>query len=63
MTLDVSMLAEGDELPPLELQPDLGQVIRYCALIWAFPPFFFDAEAARARACPARLCPARSRSG
>jgi acyl dehydratase len=57
MTLDVSMLAEGDELPPLELQPDLGQVIRYCALIWAFPPFFFDAEAARAQGMPGTIVP------
>lgn len=43
----VSELREGDELPPLALQPNLGQVIRYCALNWNFPPFFYDPEAAK----------------
>ena len=57
MTVDVSALSEGDELPSLQLQPDLGQVIRYCALIWAFPPFFFDADAARAQGMPGTIVP------
>ena len=57
MSVDFSALAEGDELPPLQLQPDLGQVIRYCALIWAFPPFFFDADAARAQGMPGTIVP------
>lgn len=48
---------EGDELGPLELVPDLGQVIRYCALQWAFPPFFFDEAAARAQGMPGTLVP------
>jgi acyl dehydratase len=48
---------EGDELPPLELKPDLGQVVRFCALGWVFPPFFFDVEAARAQGMPGLLVP------
>lgn len=48
---------EGDEFGPLELVPDLGQVIRYCALQWAFPPFFYDEAAARAQGMPGTLVP------
>jgi len=48
---------EGDGLPPLELKPDLGQVVRFCALGWVFPPFFFDVEAARAQGMPGLLVP------
>lgn len=48
---------EGDELPLLELKPDLLQVVRFCALGWVFPPFFFDAEAARAQGMPGLLVP------
>ena len=48
---------EGDQLPPLELQPNLGQVIRYCALNWNFPPFFYDPEAARAIGMPGTIVP------
>ncbi|MBA4181143.1 MAG: hypothetical protein C0506_11190 [Anaerolinea sp.] len=50
-------LREGDELPPLELQPNLGQVIRYCALNWNFPPFFYDPEAAKAVGMPGTIVP------
>lgn len=50
-------LREGDELPALELAPGLGQVIRYLALNWVFPEFFFDAEAARAQGMPGTLVP------
>jgi len=48
---------EGDELPPLELKPDLGQVIRFCGLTWVFPAFFYDIEAARAQGMPGTLLP------
>ena len=57
MSIDTSTVKEGDELPVLHLQPDLGQVIRYCALQWAFPPFFYDAEAAEAYGMPGTLVP------
>ncbi len=57
MTLDSRSLREGDELPVLHLQPELGQVIRYCALQWAFPAFFYDAEAARAAGMPGTIIP------
>lgn len=50
-------LREGDELPPLDLQPNLGQVIRYCALNWNFPPFFYDPEAAKAMGMPGTIVP------
>ena len=50
-------LREGDELGPFELRPELGQVIRYCALQWAFPPFFFDESAARAQGMPGTIVP------
>ena len=52
-----SELSDGDELPPLELRPNLGQVIRYCALNWNFPPFFYDAEAARKVGMPGTIIP------
>lgn len=57
MTLDPSMVKEGDELPVLHLQPGLGQVIRYCALQWAFPGFFYDVEVAKAHGMPGTLVP------
>lgn len=50
-------LREGDELPPLELRPNLGQVIRFCALIWNFPPFFYDPEAAKQIGMPGTVVP------
>lgn len=57
MTLDPAAVKEGDELPVLHLQPGLGQVIRYCALQWAFPEFFYDIEAAKAQGMPGTLVP------
>lgn len=57
MTVSYEALREGDELPALELAPGLGQVIRYLALNWVFPEFFFDAEAARAQGMPGTLVP------
>lgn len=57
MSVDAANLAEGDELPPLLLKPDLAQVIRFCGLIWAFPPFFFDPEAAHAVGMPGTIVP------
>lgn len=57
MTVDAASLAEGDELPVLHLEPGLGQVIRYCALQWAFPAFFYDIEAAKAQGMPGTLVP------
>ena len=48
MTVDSSSIHEGDELPLLHIQPSLGMVIRFCALQWTFPVFFYDADAARA---------------
>jgi acyl dehydratase len=49
--------AEGTELGPLEVVPGLEQVVRYCGLAWAFPRFFFDAEAARAQGMPGTIVP------
>lgn len=57
MTLSVDSLHEGDELPVLKCAPGLGQVIRYLALNWVFPEFFFDAEAAKAQGMPGTLVP------
>lgn len=57
MTVDLATLKEGDELTPLELAPGLGQVIRYCGMAWAFPTFFYDAEAARAQGMPGTIVP------
>lgn len=57
MTVKAAELKEGQELPVLELQPNLGQVIRFCGMSWAFPPFFYDIEAARAGGMPGTLVP------
>jgi len=57
MTVAYETLREGDELPVLELAPGLGQVIRYLALNWVFPEFFFDAAAAKAQGMPGTLVP------
>lgn len=56
-------LREGDELPPVHVRPELGMVIRYCALHWAFPPFFYDADAARAAGMPGTLVPGPLKAG
>jgi acyl dehydratase len=57
VTVDATALREGDELPPLEVRPSLGMVIRYCALNWNFPPFFYDPEAAKAIGMPGTIVP------
>ncbi len=53
----MTVVQEGDELAPLELRPDLEQVIKFCGLSWAFPRFFYDVEAARAQGMPGTLVP------
>lgn len=50
-------IAEGDEITPLELTPNLGQAVRFCALNWSFQAFFFDPEAAKAGGMPGTLVP------
>jgi acyl dehydratase len=55
--ISIAALREGDELPPLELRPGLGQVIRFCALNWNFPEAFYDPEAARAQGMPGTIVP------
>jgi hydroxyacyl-ACP dehydratase HTD2-like protein with hotdog domain len=57
LVLDAAALREGDEVTTLELQPGLAQVVRYCALIWAFPDFFFDLEAAKRQGMPGTIVP------
>jgi acyl dehydratase len=57
VTFDPTALHEGDELPVLQVQPSLGMVIRFCALNWNFPPFFYDPEAARAVGMPGTIVP------
>ncbi len=56
-TLDPTTVREGDEITPLELQPGLDQVIRFCALNWVFPAFFYDADAAKAQGMPGTIVP------
>ena len=63
MTVAWDTLKEGDELPSLEIRPDLGMVIRYCALHWAFPSFFYDVDAARAAGMPGTLVPGPLKAG
>lgn len=63
MSVAWDVLNEGDQLPPVEVRPDLGQVIRYCALGWAFPQFFYDADAARAAGMPGTLVPGPLKAG
>jgi acyl dehydratase len=53
----VGAFEEGGEMPPLTVKPDLGQVIRFCALGWLFPALFYDAEAARAQGMPGTILP------
>ena len=57
MAVSFAGLQEGDQRPALELEPRLGQVIRYLALGWVFPEFFFDPEAAKAQGMPGTLVP------
>ncbi len=55
--MSTSGFREGEELPGIELVPDLGQVIRFCALNWVFPPFFYDPEVARKMGMPGTIIP------
>lgn len=57
MTPRWSELREGDALPPLALRPTVDQSVRYCALAWVFPRFFFDPAAAHAQGMPGTLVP------
>jgi acyl dehydratase len=57
VSLAVESLHEGDAITPLELRPGLAQVARFCALIWAFPEFFLDGEAARRVGMPGTIVP------
>lgn len=50
-------VSEGDLVGPLVVAPKLDRVIRFCGLIWNFPPFFYDIEAARAGGMPGTLVP------
>lgn len=57
MTANPTTLREGDEITPVELKPDIGQAIRYCALGWVFPALFYDVDAARAQGMPSTIVP------
>ena len=57
MTITFESLHEGDEMTPLDVRPDLAQIIRFCGLSWVFPPFFYDVDAARAQGMPGTLVP------
>ncbi len=57
MSLDAAGLREGDELPPLGLTPTIAQAVRYCALNWVFPEFFFDPEVAQRFGMPGTIIP------
>lgn len=57
MTVDVAALREGDELPPFQLTPTIAQAVRFCALNWVFPEFFFDPDFARSVGMPGAMVP------
>jgi acyl dehydratase len=57
MSLDPTAVREGDELPPLQLTPDIDHVRKYFANSRNSPPFFFDEAAAKAQGLPGRLVP------
>jgi acyl dehydratase len=48
---------EGEELPPLEKQPDIVDVVKWSGATWTFVPIFYDADLARARGLPGTLIP------
>lgn len=50
-------LKEGDEIPALEIRPDLAMVIRFCGISWVFPAMFYDVDAARAQGMPGTIVP------
>lgn len=55
--VDAAAAAEGDPLPAWTVTPALAQIVRYCGLAWAFPPFFYDEAAARAAGLPYAIVP------
>jgi acyl dehydratase len=57
MSVDPATVREGDEIPPLELTPDIEHVRRYFTSSRNSPHFFFDEEAAKAQGLPGRLVP------
>ena len=57
MSVDAANLREGDEMPSLELTPTIGQAVRYCALNWVFPEFFFDPDFAKRVGMPGTMVP------
>ena len=57
MTVDAANLHEGDELPALELTPTIAQAVRYCAINWVFPEFFFDPDFAKSVGMPGTMVP------
>lgn len=57
MSAPLTPVSEGSPLPDMDAMPDLLTVIRYCALGWTFPAFFFDEQAARAQGMPGTLVP------
>jgi hypothetical protein len=52
-----SPVAEGDTFGPVDVTPDLGRVIRFCGLTWAFPTFFYDLESAKSYGMESTLVP------
>jgi len=63
VTLDPATLREGDEIPPLEMTPDLEHVRSYFPERSNSPSFFFSDEAARAHGMPGRLVPGPMKVG
>lgn len=57
MSVNASAVKEGDELPPLDLTPDIEHVRRYFSGSRNSPHFFFDEDAAKAQGLPGRLVP------
>jgi hydroxyacyl-ACP dehydratase HTD2-like protein with hotdog domain len=57
VSVSADSVREGDAITPLQLTPDLRQVIRFCGMTWNFPAFFYDIEAARAQGMPGTLVP------
>lgn len=63
MTLRFEDLAEGQELPPLVIHPDVGDAVRFCAFAWVFPGLFYDMEDAVARGMPGTIVPGPLKMG
>ncbi|MFQ5382240.1 MAG: hypothetical protein ACE5EF_11585 [Dehalococcoidia bacterium] len=63
MTLDPAAVREGDELPVLEMTPDIQHVRSYFPQTSSSPSFFFSDEAAKAHGMPGRLVPGPMKVG